>query len=426
MTIDHHNTYLFALVDGGGTVPPELGAVRRLVDRGHHVTVLGEDAMRADALATGADFRPWLAAPNKASRRPQDDRYQDWACSNPFQLMPLLLEKQFVGPAEGYATDVRTAAAELHPDLVVCSFFAYGAMIGAESMGIPFDVLLPNAYLFPARGMPAFGLGAQPARGPLGRLRDRLANAMAGRLWDKRMPELNGLRKKLGLGPIDHFFDQVDGARRHLVLTSKAFDFPAELPDHVRYVGAVLDDPAWATAARWTPPPGDDPLVLVALSSTFQDQAACLQRIVDALGTLAVRGVVTTGPALDPASLEAPANVTVVPAAPHSEVLRQAAAVITHGGHGTVVRALAADVPMAVLHHGRDQADNAARVVARGAGVSVKRTAPPATIAATVRRLLDEPSFRSGAAQLGAAIREDAAAPALVAELEDLPLKARS
>ena len=70
-------------------------------------------------------------------------------------------------------------------------------------------------------------------------------------------------------------------ARRVLVLTSADFDFPAELPANVRYVGAVLDDPTWATTP-WTPPPGDDPLVLVALSSTFQDQGDCLQRIVDA------------------------------------------------------------------------------------------------------------------------------------------------
>ena len=85
------------------------------------------------------------------------------------------------------------------------------------------------------------------------------------------------------------------------------------------------------------------------------------------------------------------------------------------------MRALAADVPMVVLHHGRDQADNAARVVARGAGLSVKRTASPAKIAAAVRRVLDEPSFRAGAAALGAAIRRDAASTALVDELEDLP-----
>ena len=421
MTDVRTRTYLFALVDGGGTVPPELGAVRRLVARGHHVTVLGEDSMRIETEATGATFRPWVAAPNKAGRRQEDDRFADWKISNPLQLMPLLLEQQFVGPAPGYATDVQAAIAALHPDLVVCSFFAYGAMIGAESAGVPFDVLVPNAYLLPAPGMPAFGIGAQPARGPLGRARDKAVNGVAGRLWDKGVPDLNRLRTELGLGPIDHFFDQAHRARRHLVLTSAAFDFPAELPDHVRYVGAVLDDPAWAATA-WTPPPGDDPLVLVALSSTFQDQAGCLQRIVDALATLPVRGIVTTGPALDPSEIRAPVNVTVVAAAPHSEVLRDAAVIVTHGGHGTVVRALAAGVPLVVLHHGRDQADNAARVVARGAGLAVKRSAPPAKIAAAVRRLIDEPSFRVGAAELGAAIRRDAESGALVRELEDLPL----
>ena len=162
------------------------------------------------------------------------------------------------------------------------------------------------------------------------------------------------------------------------------------------------------------------------MSSTFQDHAGCLQRIVDALGTLPVRGLVTTGPALDPGDVTAPANVQVVAAAPHSEVLRSAAAVVTHGGHGTVVRSLAADVPLVVLHHGRDQADNAARVTARGAGLAVKRGASPSVIARAVGRLLDDPSFRTGAAHLGRSIRRDAASGALTAELEDLPAAAHA
>ena len=116
-----------------------------------------------------------------------------------------------------------------------------------------------------------------------------------------------------------------------------------------------------------------------------------------------------------------PTTWLVVQAAPHSEVLRSAAAVVTHGGHGTVIRSLAADVPLVVLHHGRDQADNAARVTARGAGLAVKRSASPAAIATAVRRVLDDPSFRSGAARLGRSVRRDAASGALTAELEDLP-----
>jgi UDP:flavonoid glycosyltransferase YjiC (YdhE family) len=51
----------------------------------------------------------------------------------------------------------------------------------------------------------------------------------------------------------------------------------------------------------------------------------------------------------------------------------------------------------------------------------VKRTASPGAIAAAVRRVLAEPSFRAGASRLGQSIRHDAASGALVAELEDLP-----
>ncbi len=415
--------YLFALVDGGGTVPPELGTVRRLVERGHRVTVLADDSMRGEVLATGATYRPWTAAPNQPSRRPEHDPSRDWECKTPFQLFDRVLDRRFVGPAPGYAADLLAAVAHERPDVVVSSFFAVGAMVGAEAAGLPFVVLFPNAYMLPAPGLPPFGLGLQPATGPLGRWRDRALNRFTGRLWAKGLPRLNQVRAAHGLPPLGSFFDQILRADRVLVLTSADFDFPGELPDHVRYVGPVLDDPAWA-ATPWTAPPGDDPLVLVALSSTFQDHAGCLQRIVDALGTLPVRGLVTTGPALDPGAVTAPANVAVVAAAPHSEVLRSAAAVVTHGGHGTVVRALAADVPLVVLHHGRDQADNAARVTARGAGLAVKRSAPPAAIATAVRRVLDDPSFRTGAARLGHPIRRDAAGGALVAELEDLPAAA--
>jgi UDP:flavonoid glycosyltransferase YjiC (YdhE family) len=65
----------------------------------------------------------------------------------------------------------------------------------------------------------------------------------------------------------------------------------------------------------------------------------------------------------------APENVDVVRAAPHREVLREAQLVVTHCGHGTTVKALAAGVPIVGLPMGRDQLDVAARLVHAGAGV---------------------------------------------------------
>ena len=82
---------------------------------------------------------------------------------------------------------------------------------------------------------------------------------------------------------------------------------------------------------------------------------------------------------------------------------------MTHGGHGTVIKALAAGVPLVVIPHGRDQADNAVRVTERGAGLKLARTAQPSAIAAAVRSAIADPGYRAAAARLGAAIRTDAA-----------------
>jgi MGT family glycosyltransferase len=414
------SSYLFALVDGGGTVPPELGAVRRLVARGHRVDVLAEDSMLEEVAATGAAFRPWVRAVNRPNRQPEHDPFRDWECKNPLQLISRMLDGLLASPAPAYAADFTAVLDQYRPDLAVCSFFALGAMVAAEAAAVTYDVLMPNTYMLPAAGKPPFGLGAQPASGLMSRIRDGAVTTLVQRQWNRGLDRLNDLRTSYGREPIDDFWDQVRQANKVLVLTSRGFDFPAELPPTVRYVGAVLDDPAWAADQPWTSPPGDGALVLVAMSSTFQHQADCLQRVIDGLAMLPIGGIVTTGPAIDPGDLRPSHNVTVVAAAPHSEVLKHTRVVVTHGGHGTVVRALAAGVPMVIMPQGRDQADNAARVTARGAGVTLKSTAASEKVADAVRLVLDDPSFREAAEQLGQTIRTDAESGALVTELENL------
>jgi MGT family glycosyltransferase len=351
------NSYLFALVDGGGTVPPETGAARRLVQRGHRVEVLAEDSMLEEVRAVGAVFRPWSRAVNRPDRCPEHDPFRDWEIRSPLQLFSRMLDGVLAGPAPDYAADLSATIRDFRPDLVVCSFFAIGAMVGAEAAGIPYDVLMPNIYGLPAPGMPPLGLGVQPPAGVVAKARDRVVSTLVTRQWNKGLGRLNKLRESYGLKPIGDFWDQVRHANRVVVLTSSGFDFPARLPVSVRYVGPILDDPAWAADQPWVPPAGDEPLVLVGMSSTFQDQVDVLQRCVNALGSMAVRGLVTTGQAVDPTELRPAPNVAVIASAPHSAVLEHASVVITHGGHGTVMRALAAGVPMVVLPQGRDQAD---------------------------------------------------------------------
>jgi UDP:flavonoid glycosyltransferase YjiC (YdhE family) len=93
---------------------------------------------------------------------------------------------------------------------------------------------------------------------------------------------------------------------------------------------------------------------------------------------------------------------------------------VTHGGHGTVMRALANGVPLLCMPLRRDQADNAVRVAARGAGLTLAAAAPAEEIRAALARLLDEDAFRDAARRLGAAVAAEASSPAVVDELEAL------
>ena len=209
-----------------------------------------------------------------------------------------------------------------------------------------------------------------------------------------------------------------------LALTGSAFDFPAALPPNVRYVGPQLDDPEWAEP--WTPARGGDrPLVLVAMSTTFMDHVGQLQRAVTALAGLPVDGLATTGPAVGPEQIDAPPNVTVVRSAPHGDVLAHADALVTHGGHGTVMKALVAGVPIVCLPTGRDQPDNAARLKARGAGIKLSQRAAPRRIRAAVQRILDDPSYAAAASRLGDQLRAESDSGAALAELEGLAQRER-
>ena len=106
--------------------------------------------------------------------------------------------------------------------------------------------------------------------------------------------------------------------------------------------------------------------------------------------------------------------------APHDEVMREAALVVSHGGHGTVIKALVRQRPMLVIPHGRDQNDNAVRVTERGAGLQLPPSASTEEIRLALQRLLAEPDFRRAAERLGRQVAEDVRSSPIVPELEAL------
>ena len=94
--------------------------------------------------------------------------------------------------------------------------------------------------------------------------------------------------------------------------------------------------------------------------------------------------------------------------------MRHAALVVTPGGHGTLIKALSAGLPVVVLHHGRGPGDMARR------GRRGTACGETATIAEAVGRVPGNPGYvRAGS--LGETIRRDADSGMLLRELETVP-----
>jgi UDP:flavonoid glycosyltransferase YjiC (YdhE family) len=150
--------------------------------------------------------------------------------------------------------------------------------------------------------------------------------------------------------------------------------------------------------------PGDErPLVYVTYGSVAPQMGAfpdAYLAAIEALASRDVRVLVTVGRDRDPADLgPLPAGVHAERWVPQAAVMPHAAAVVCHGGHGTVLGALAAGVPMVVLPLFADQPYNARRVERLGAGIALEGGREAFEhIGAAVERVLGDPVYRAGAA----------------------------
>jgi MGT family glycosyltransferase len=411
---------LFTLWDGGGNSPPVLSVAGALVGRGHDVRVLADRSLREAVGRSGARHLPWSSAPQRETSDPETEFIRDFEARTPLGATARLRDRLLVGAAPEFAADTLAEIRRDPVDAVVSENLLLGSQIAAAGAGVPNVSIVPNIYPGEVPGVPPFGLGLAPRHDPIGRARDRLAAAAGKRIWDKRIGDINRLLADHGQPAAPSLFALLARPDVVLVLTSAAFEFGGgvNVPGNVRYCGPRLDDPEWT--ADWSEPDGDGPLVLVSLSTTTQGQEPMIRRVVSALGSMNVRGLVTTGPSFDAGAIEVPGNVTVVASAPHSAVLPHADAVVTHAGHGTVIKALANGVPVLCMPVGRDQPDTAARVAGCGAGLRLRPRASARAIARALGSLLGEPGDRDAAARMAFAIAADREQDLAVAEIEAL------
>lgn len=180
-----------------------------------------------------------------------------------------------------------------------------------------------------------------------------------------------------------------------------AFNPSTDFGPAVRHVGPIREV---AHPRPWPRRFPERPLVLASLSTSFQDQAETLQRICDALSSLEIEALVTTGPAMPPEEFRAASHVDLRRFTPHDEVLPFADLAITHCGHGTVMACAGCGSPMLCMPMGRDQHFVASRVEALGLGAVLDHTATPTGIADAVSAMLADPAWKHVAGRFAASV----------------------
>ena len=182
---------------------------------------------------------------------------------------------------------------------------------------------------------------------------------------------------------------------------------PSPRCPHYHTVGPILFDHPAPTPEWMSELDDGTPSVYVSMGSTGIFDVF-LRRTYDALGKMPYRFVVTTGGQVDGETMRlAPANFRFADFANGSEILRHCSAMIYHGGNGTMYQGLAADVPMVAVPAHREQELVVRHAVRHGFCLSAPkpRNINGEVLAHTLRRVIEEPSFREAAKRFGAEVR---------------------
>lgn len=365
-----------------------------LAARGHDVTLETWRRWREPAEAAGMRFAP---APE-------------------YPVFPTLAQ-----PLKPYQAVVRAVAetrpvlAAARPHAVVADVLTLAPALCAELEGVPRATLVPHVYPVAPEGAAPYGLGARIPRTAAGRALWRALGPSARIGLERGRRELNETRARLGLGPQARV---MGGLSEDLVLlaTFPQLEYPRPWPEHVHIVGPLLWEPP---APAVEPPPGAEPLVLVAPSTAQDAEHRLLRAAVRGLADEPVRVLATWNRRPLGSPLAVPARARLVEWLSYARTMPDSALVVCHGGHGTMVRALASGVPVVAVPAAGDMGENAARLDWSGAGIRLPwPLLGPVTLRLAVRRALTEPGPAARAAELGAwyAAHDPAAAAADLVE----------
>ena len=370
----------------GGDLQPLVAAALALRERGHETPFAGDGSVQrslrdlgvaVELLPPELDLGPRLAG---SVREAMAITSGDLAAAGP------IVQQRMASWAHEMAAPVSETITRLRPDCVVTSLFGV-EVLQVASLPCPWAVINSTFYV-----------GPNPPR------------PIEQDIGPRAIPLLS------------RYASLLESANLVLHATDQVFDFSFDrLPPHHHYVGPL---------GIWEPPgepppylnePGD-PWVLVSISSQLQDDLPLAEAALAALADRPVRVLLTVGPDHDPSEVsERPGNARIERTVPHSAVLERAELLISHAGHGSVMKALWHGRPMVLIPWGRDQPGVAARAQALGVADVVPRTeATRETLAAAADRVFVNADMRNTAATHSARLRATDPPARAAARIESL------
>jgi UDP:flavonoid glycosyltransferase YjiC (YdhE family) len=374
---------LVAAFGDAGHAFPAIALGRALKGRGHEVVVETWEERRAAVEGAGLSFAAAEAYQMFPPPQPDSDAGRH-AAEAARALLPLL--------------------EEMRPHVAVSDILTLAPALAAEKAGVPLATLIPHIYPVVEPGLPFFAIGLGRPRTPLGRGIWRAGMRVLDIGLEHGRRDLNQQRERLGLPPLERFHGGISPDLA-LVGTYPQLEYPRQWQPGVEVTGPMTFEVPHPEIEL---PPGEQPLVLVAPSTAHDSGNHLVRTALAALATEPVRVVATTNHVVPQEPIEAPANAVLVDWLSYSQLMPAASLVISHGGHGTVARALGAGTPLLISPIAGDMSETAMRVDWAGAGLSLPwRLCRPASLRWAARRLLRERSFADRAAEIAAWAREN-------------------
>jgi rhamnosyltransferase subunit B len=354
---------ILATIGTDGDVFPYIGLGAKLRARGHRVTLATHEPFRALAESHGFAFAPLVS-----------DEETRVFLNNPDTWHPLKGPAVLARWGAGLIGRQYAVLAELakDPDAVLAaSIGVAAARLVQEKMSRPLASILLQPWMI----ISVFAPPIMPAGLTLPRWAPRLFGNLYWRAVDAVGAFLMGgplqrVRAGLGLPPVQRMFQWLPSPQLVIGLFPEWYGKPqADWPSQLRMAGFPLYDgssgglaPDMRAFCQEGAPP-----VAFTFGTGMMHGAYLFHTAVEACRLLGVRGLLLTkyGRQL-PSPL--PPFVRHCEFAPFQELFPHCAAVVHHGGIGTVAKALATATPQLILPLAFDQRDNAMRVKRLGAG----------------------------------------------------------